>query len=966
MTTNHQSTFHLFPLANPLRKIFIFFTICLCGFVVVPALGQNVSPIRGRVVGAAEVHGLRAILSNDRTLLDVVPDAQGKFIFEGVEPGDYVLKVNGVGYDTGRSHSLTIVPAEMGDGVSEELLFQVHQLPDADFLFQWEDDSSSAGVEYSSHINKPVEVEILGKKETINGQNYHQRLWQDYSVALSDEQQVWSQEHAYRLLETLDQIFQHIDQLAPSKWILSDEHLVDDVTFKKVGAEEEVVVSKHVFTYAEPVLAKVEGKRGTYFSKRLHHACVRFVTEDGRNRSRVERILEKRFGVRISDLDYTDLTRETTGETEARFQEFHSEELLQIINTFEEMPEGFHKIPNLKYLVRRNTGQDHPLYPNAPAVAWSSLEDGYIEFMDFAFTTTSLDYLHRLIIHEKAHFIYASLLSSTLRAKWKEVGGWYENPDDPEGWSTAKTTEFVSAYAHKKNPDEDFAESVSYFVINPDKLRSRSLPKYEFIRDYVMQGTIYQSKIREDLTFEVLNLYPDYDYPGKIKSVGILVEGEPEQDKTLTLTVKLHTMPGVLDSATKGRLRITSEAGTFKDMYLHPVDENGTGIDSSHTLRGSIILSKYAKAGFWFTDQITVWDKVGNERHSGVDDFGWQLYLDNPLEDIDPPQYVKDSITTMVEDATVDGQPVQVLKIQWQAEENRQMDEWANCYVSLLPPGGEAYRLEKYGYRIDDGDDGYNSKTKTCRVDFVIPEFYRTGIYYVQFIKMRDQARNQSSIYFSEQPGDEPSVAVPILTSNPDTVPPELDLNKIYVLAEPTNPEAPNGETIVTLNYQVKDDISGLGKVSYQLRDPQGLEHHYYHYHENFHSLFFDGDPSSWFSYQDSVVLPVGSAPGTWGVSELYLQDKAHNFKVYDFTETIRFSLGDTVDTKPVRIVGYVMKPFGFSFNTEEGKGYTVEATGDLLKWNRVETTQGTGSTVQFTDERESLFEKQYYRVKTQ
>ena len=966
MTANHQSTFHLFPLANPLRKIFTFFTICLCGVVVVPALGQNVSPIRGRVVGAAEVHGLRAILSNDRTLLDVVPDAQGKFIFEGVEPGDYVLKVNGVGYDTGRSQSLTIVPEEMGDGVSEELLFQVHQLPDADFLFQWEDDSSSAGVEYSSYINKPVEVEILGKKETINGQNYHQRLWQDYSVALSDEQQVWSQEHAYRLLETLDQIFQHIDQLAPSKWILSDEHLVDDVTFKKVGAEEEVVVSKHVFTYAEPVLAKVEGKRGTYFSKRLHHACVRFVTEDGRNRSRVERILEKRFGVRISDLDYTDLTRETTGETEARFQEFHSEELLQIINTFEEMPEGFHKIPNLKYLVRRNTGQDHPLYPNAPAVAWSSLEDGYIEFMDFAFTTTSLDYLHRLIIHEKAHFIYASLLSSTLRAKWKEVGGWYENPDDPEGWSTAKTTEFVSAYAHKKNPDEDFAESVSYFVINPDKLRSRSLPKYEFIRDYVMQGTIYQSKIREDLTFEVLNLYPDYDYPGKIKSVGILVEGEPEQDKTLTLTVKLHTMPGVLDSATKGRLRITSEAGTFKDMYLHPVDENGTGIDSSHTLRGSIILSKYAKAGFWFTDQITVWDKVGNERHSGVDDFGWQLYLDNPLEDIDPPQYVKDSITTMVEDATVDGQPVQVLKIQWQAEENRQMDEWANCYVSLLPPGGEAYRLEKYGYRIDDGDDGYNSKTKTCRVDFVIPEFYRTGIYYVQFINMQDQARNRSSIYFSEQLGDEPSVAVPILTSNPDTVPPELDLNKIYVLAEPTNPEAPNGETIVTLNYQVKDDISGLGKVSYQLRDPQGLEHHYYHYHENFHSLFFDGDPSSWFSYQDSVVLPVGSAPGTWGVSELYLQDKAHNFKVYDFTETIRFSLGDTVDTKPVRIVGYVMKPFGFSFNTEEGKGYTVEATGDLLKWNRVETTQGTGSTVQFTDERESLFEKQYYRVKTQ
>lgn len=527
-------------------------------------------------------------------------------------------------------------------------------------------------------------------------------------------------------METLDQVFggyyeKHIDQLAPSKWILSNEHLANDVTFNKVGAESEVVVSKHVFTYAEPLLAKVEGKRGTYFSKRLHHAGVRFVTEEGANRNRIERILEKRFGVRTRNLDYVELTRGTTGETLDRFQDFRAEELLQIINTFEEMPEGFHEIPALKYLLRRNTGQDHPLYGKVPAVAWSS---GYIEFMDIAFTTTSLDFLHRLIIHEKAHFIYASLPSNSLLDKWNEVGGWYKNPDDPEGWSTTQTTEFVSAYAHKKNPNEDFDESVSYFVINPDKLRSRSLPKYEFIRDYVMQGAIYQSKIREDLTFEVLNLYPDYDYPGKIKSIRVLVEGEPTQDKTLTLTVKLHTIPGVLDGATSGSLRLTSEAETFRDMYLYPIDENGTGVDASQTLQGRIILSKYAKGGFWFTDQISIWDEVRNERHSGVDDFGWKLYLDNPLEDVQPPQYVKDSITTMIEDGTREGNPVQVLKIEWQVEENRQMNQWANCYVSLLPPGGEAYRLQSYGYGIDDRDDGYNSTTKKCRVDFVIPEFY--------------------------------------------------------------------------------------------------------------------------------------------------------------------------------------------------------------------------------------------------
>ena len=324
---------------------------------------------------------------------------------------------------------------------------------------------------------------------------------------------------------------------------------------------------------------------------------------------------------------------------------------------------------------------------------------------------------------------------------------------------------------------------------------------------------------------------------------------------------------------------------------MYPVDENGASVQSGSILKGSIGFSKYAKAGFWHTDQITIWDAVGNERNSGVDDFGWKLYLDNPLEDVDAPAYIKDSITTTVVDSTLDGRSVSLLKIEWVVDENKDMNAWANCYVSLLPPGEEAYRLESYGYAVDDQNDGYDTTTKKCRVDFVIPEFYRSGAYSVQLIKMMDQAGNENVIYFSEKASDEPPVFVAVITANPDITAPELDLNKIYVSAQPTNPLSPNGETIVTLDYNVRDDISGLGVVSYYLRDPQGIDHNYYHYHGNFHSTFFEGDPLSWVSYQDSVVLPVGSAPGFWGVSELYLRDKANNFKVYDFTETIRFDL---------------------------------------------------------------------------
>ena len=65
-------------------------------------------------------------------------------------------------------------------------------------------------------------------------------------------------------------------------------------------------------------------------------------------------------------------------------------------------------------------------------------------------------------------------------------------------------------------------------------------------------------------------------------------------------------------------------------------------------------------------------------------------------------------------------------------------------------------------------------------------------------------------------------------------------------------------------------------------------------------------------------------------------------------------------------IDGTVLAPFGFRFgfsiNTAEGKSYMVEATGDLLQWNQIETINGTGSSVQFTDTRNEVFQYQYYR----
>ena len=120
---------------------------------------------------------------------------------------------------------------------------------------------------------------------------------------------------------------------------------------------------------------------------------------------------------------------------------------------------------------------------------------------------------------------------------------------------------------------------------------------------------------------------------------------------------------------------------------------------------------------------------------------------------------------------------------------------------------------------------------------------------------------------------------------------PTLDVNRITITATPTHPENPNGETVVKIEYYAKDNASGLGTVSYRLLDPLGNKHFEYHYHENFYTVFFDGDPTAWTKYEINVILPEGSAPGKWGLLEMYLEDKAGNFTTYNFSETLHFQV---------------------------------------------------------------------------
>ncbi len=750
------------------------------------------------------------------------------------------------------------------------------------FEFSWQIDETPEGQESATAV-EPIEVTLLEQPMQVSSHSAAIFLMKKYSVYIDTN---WSGLDAYKLLQTFESIPQRTNwrfarqDVSPSVWQINNSHVHNDIDIEHRGDTRVVTIASDAFTYANPLLAEIEGVRGRFFSKRLHNAVVRFVTDDGNNRDAIRKILQERYDVSIDIPDYAELTKHTTGENRHRFSEFKSEELLVVLSMLEEFPQGMLTTPGLKYLVRRLDGTPHPIYPTAPAVAWTST--GYIEFMESAFKGAGYDYMHRLILHEKAHFLWEYLFDEQLKQDWIELGGWYENPDDQDGWSTTKQVEFVSAYAHGVNPNEDMAESISFYIVRPDKLRSRAPAKYEFIQNRIMHGTRYISQIREDLTFEVYNLYPDYVYPGRIIRINIQVDGEPEEDKLVKIEIELHK-ESELDTATVADSRIYSPKGSYVGLRLYPVDGQGNRILAGHILRGNVEISRHAADGYWLPDQIALTDANNNARLVGQTDYNWKMYINSPLADCEPPKYVPNSmLLSLSQPLNTDEGGYQIVTARWHATDKTGIHTLA---ARINDTFAETYSRYSYGK--------YDPETNTAEVDFKFPNYMPGGVYSLNHITMRDTALNWSSYYFTDPKMDEEPQTIEIHTTNPDFDPPELNLNNITIEATPTNSEEPNGETIVEIKFYVRDNISGYKLGGMNLRDPNGVTHFFYHYPEHRGKLYFPGDPTTYKEYTKTIVLPAGSIPGIWGLADMQLKDRAGNYYKVNFTEIARFEVGD-------------------------------------------------------------------------
>lgn len=843
-----------------------------------------------------------------------------------ISNGDWAIKLDATGY-TYPSQQIVSIPNDT------DITFGLTELAGGNFSYTWEDDGSAAGHANQRYVNEPTSIVIINDTLKVPDDYSAIKLRTEYGVILSDDVKPWSSEDSFRIYQMFESLpyraFGEHDDNDYSKgkgvrgvFYLTNLEQDDDLSIEIVNGIKHATFSQNAFIYSEPMIGKLDDIKGKFFSKRLYHAIVKFVTNFAQNTNALAWIAREKFGIQF--LSNTQQTEELMGEDSSNFQGFFNTEKLDILSMLEELPDGFHKQDGLKYMVRRINGQDNPTHPSAAAIAWTELN--VIEFMSKAFKSSDIHDTRRLILHEKAHFLWAYTFDGNLKNDWIEIGGWYEDSASDSGWSTTNTTESVSAYAHLKNPNEDMAESIALYLTNPDVLMSVSMRKFEFVRDRIMHGTRYIAQIRDDLTFTVYNLYPDYTYPGKVTKLEVDVVGGLEGNKKVTIRVTLNSSDPELDGASEAYIRFTSGSGTLHDIRLSP--ENRQQSDS--VLVGTTTFNKFEKSGYWNLSYFNVTDPVGNMRYENRSTIGMKLFIENPLEDITPPKYNNDYTIELVTEkfrkgtfgSNLDKNGVEMRAIKLNFSHYDKLPI-SRSYARMNVPNNnhsEVYNrdIQQNGAVVDAEKGYYNGFDSDKYFELYLPihEYYQSGWYSTTYSFATDIAGNSGIVYHVADTTDfhinedqkhkifkQTRESIYVETLYPDYKKPEIDINNISITAEPTNPNAPDGETRVEIDIFARDfsdyesNESGVYLVSFTLRDPLGGVHSYQTGNSTMNNPdlnYHDANPQNdneWRLYNFDLLLPKGSPPGEWGIASATVKDRAGNREQYSFVEYVRFDI---------------------------------------------------------------------------
>ena len=240
--------------------------------------------ITGKVAAVTGSATGQVTLSNRGYVYTATFDSSGNYKFFSVEAGLYTLKTEVTGYN--QASTISVDATNASEVTVPDIVLEKYTESAGSYSYTWTQDQSYAGLpktEVSQNVVQPVSVSIQGKAYQMADVSYAQELFNRYGIVLNNAGAAWNQEYAYRLYAVLDRIpqisgtdYKYNSSLSPTQWTLTSDFIAGDIEI----TPSTVRVSTAAFTYAAPLVVEINGVRGVYFSKRLHHALVNFVINE--------------------------------------------------------------------------------------------------------------------------------------------------------------------------------------------------------------------------------------------------------------------------------------------------------------------------------------------------------------------------------------------------------------------------------------------------------------------------------------------------------------------------------------------------------------------------------------------------------------------------------------------------------------------------------------------------------------
>ncbi|GAW79265.1 sporozoite invasion-associated protein 1 [Plasmodium gonderi] len=834
-----------------------------------------------------------------------------KFIVHG---GRYYLRTFGSTYLTPSAIKLNVPCSECKFVNSDYSDFiDITPYPNVSNLFIYEWELQSTAPIALEHIN----VVHNDDADWTHGHDLSNELKLDGSAASASLKTFfgielygyWGSEYSDRLLNVLSSFPECVKLVAYSKeerarqrkhqkWILVQGDLgafdmdseiyneEDDADYSKI-----VRVSSSAFEYSKKQV-KTQSSNGNYYSRRLEKVIIRAILADDYNL--FVTYFEEKHGVQLLDpVRNPQQVEQVTGYSHKDYQPWSQnlEELIELATSWDEYPKGFQKVKGLNYISRRKNGLKHPVYPTAPAVAFPAgpTRNSFIEFMELAFINYK-DISH-LVLHEIGHFIYVNTLSVDLIKEWVTSGQWYEEPLSPSKWATRNEIGFVSAYAHDKTPAEDFAESIASFVLNPKLLNSRSSEKYNWIKKNLFSGSFYVTSGTHK--FEVINLGNQvFYYPGKVKKIRVEVKGNPSENKKVQIHINLLSSNGNKGCAKYAHARFFSEQQTYRDVFFYTADRS----ECSHVLYAEFDVNSSESKGKWVAESLSFTGQNDIKRYTGLGSFLLYMYVNNQDEDIEQPLALLDSVQIYPYNGS--GSEDSLLRLSMLILENTALKIHGGTFANFASTDNESYSYGNHTYSSYDPEFDVNAlhndyfvrdiKTsgfrqvnmEACKAHTKmnvtnlkcfqvmnpvhIPQYCVSSRYYFRQMAVEDEAGNQNIVNVTSDKYYADLKTSAIRDRTRPTV------TGVRVTSKPAN-EHHDGETEVTVEFGIHDDLSGLFYAYVHLRDPHGGIHSS---HVN-RTLLPKG--KDYAQVVHKILLPKGSMAGTWILDEIKAVDMCKN-----------------------------------------------------------------------------------------